>query len=292
MALTIGRTRLRVHPLALMMPVAAAMLGLRREIAALMIALTVHEAAHLLAAQALGVGVEQVDLMPFGGAIRTENPYAIAPIRLAAVAAAGPAGNLLALLASAALAHWGALAPEAAVAQLRANLILMLFNLLPALPLDGGRMLYALLAERMGRNRAAEIGILAGRVVAALLIALAVASAFATHRFNLSPAFAAIFILASAGDERSALSDARIHAWLRELRPLSAPIRAQLWAVGGDCAARRALRMARADALTLFAVYENSRLSGFTDDRQLLRAVVESDGDLTVSQAGKACDGP
>ena len=284
MALTLGRTRLRLHPLALLAPVIAAMLGPRQAVLALMIALAVHEAAHLLAARALGVGIRQLDLMPFGGAIRMENPYALAPAKVLAVAAAGPAGNLAALVTAAALAHWRVLSGGMALELIRVNLTLMLFNLLPALPLDGGRMLWAMLAERLGRERAVSVGILAGRVVAVLLAALSVLSAVAAHRLNLSLAFAAIFILASADDERGALSDARLRACLGELRPIRAPVPARLWAVGGDCPARRALRVARADAITVYAVYENSRLSGFTDDRQLLRAVVENDGDIAIGQ--------
>ena len=62
---------------------------------------------------------------------------------------------------------------------------------------------------------------------------------------------------------------------------------ARVVAVGGECDARLALRAARADALTLYAVYENSRLMRFTDDRRLLRAVIENDGDIAV---GKACE--
>ncbi|MBR1820392.1 MAG: site-2 protease family protein, partial [Clostridia bacterium] len=217
MTLTIGGTRLKVHPLMLMFPVAGAMLGARDDFAALMIALTAHEAAHLLMAKALGVGISQISLMPFGGAIRLDNPYALPPGKLLAVAAAGPAGSLLALLTAAALAHWRVLSPYFALALMQVNWVLMLFNLLPALPLDGGRMLYALLAGRAGRARAAEIGIWSGRAVAALLVGMAVYPALTWGRFNLSPAFAAIFILASAADERRALGSAHIKTLLSEL---------------------------------------------------------------------------
>ncbi len=284
-ALTVGRTRIRAHPLALLMPVAALLLGVREEVAALMVGLAVHEAAHLLAARVLGVGVRQLSLMPFGGAIALENPYALAPAKLLAVAAAGPAGSLLALITSAALAHWHVLSPGFALALVRANLLLGLFNLLPALPLDGGRMLYALTANRLGRARAVELGIRVGYGLAAALVAMAVAGALAFHRLNLSPVFAAVFLLASASDERRALSGAHLKALLSELAPLTAPVPARVWAVGGDCPARDALRAARADALTLFAVYSGSRLTSFTDDRRLLKAVLENEGSVRVRDA-------
>ena len=285
MALTVGRTKLLAHPLALLMPVLALALGAGSEALALTIGLAAHEAAHLLAARALGVGVSQLRLMPFGGAISLENPYAIAPGKLLAVAAAGPAGSLLCLILSAALAHWRALSPGLSLALIQANLVLMLFNLVPALPLDGGRMLYALLCDRLGRAKAAELGILLGRITAAMLAGLALAMAILHRRVNLSLLFAAAFLLASAGDERQALSGADLRALLGTLKPVAQPMPARMVAVGEDCAARAALRAARADALTLYAVYSGSRLVRLTDDRRLLEALIAGGADARVGDA-------
>lgn len=280
-----GRARLSVHPLGLLFPIVMLALGARAEAAALLAALAAHEGAHLLAARALGVGVARLRLMPFGGALELENPYALPPARLFAVAAAGPLANLLLLLSSAALAHWRVLSPIPALASLQVNGTLLLFNLLPALPLDGGRMLYALLAERTGREKAVAIGIRAGRAVAGLLVAAAVYGLVARGRFNLSFALAAVFILASARDEREALSGARLKAVLGALAPPGPPRRASLWAVSGDCDVRRALRVARADSVTLYAVYDGSRLSSFTDDGRLLNAAAERGWETPVSEA-------
>ena len=284
MALTLGRTRVRAHPLALMYPAMAAMLGGRLDAAALLMGLAVHEGAHLLAARGLGVDVSQLRLMPFGGAITLENPYALSPARLLAVAAAGPLGNGLALFVGAALAHWRLISPTLALALLRVNLVLLVFNLLPALPLDGGRMLYALLFPTLGRDRAASVGIWAGRTVAGLLLALALASLLAVGRFNLPCAVAAVFLLASGPDERRALSEVRARTVLSELRPILRPVPARIWGVGGDCRVRDALRAARPDALTLYAVYKDSRLASVTDDRRLLEAALKEGLEATLGE--------
>ena len=284
MALTLGRTRVRAHPLALMYPAMAAMLGGRSDAVALLMGLAVHEGAHLLAARGLGVGVSQLRLMPFGGAITLENPYALSPARLLAVAVAGPLGNGLALFVGAALAHWRLISPALALALLRVNLALFVFNLLPALPLDGGRMLYALLFPTLGRDRAASVGIWAGRVVAGLLLALALASLLAVGRFNLPCAVAAVFLLASGPDERRALSEVRARTVLSELRPILRPVPARIWGVGGDCRVRDALRAARPDVLTLYAVYKDSRLASVTDDRRLLEAALKEGLEATLGE--------
>ena len=277
-----GHLRLRLHPLALLMPPLALALGLRDETPALLISLIAHEAGHLAAARAARVRMDALTVMPFGCALKLGNLYALSPGQVLAVSAGGPMFSLLLLFADGALAHWGVLSPAFALDLLRVTLLLLLFNLLPALPLDGGRMLYALLSERMGRARAVELGILLGRIVAALLLALAAAAAILLRRVNLSPVFAAIFILASANDEREALSGANARALLGELTPLVRPVPARVWAVGGDCPARIALRAARADALTLYAVYSGSRLIDLTDDRRLLEAVLERNADLAI----------
>lgn len=278
MTLRIGGTRVRAHPLALLFPLAAAMLGVRGDAAALLAALAAHEGAHLLAARWMRIGVSQIRLMPFGGAIRMENPYALPAGRLAAVAAAGPLGNLALLVACAALAHWGTLSPVAALAALKANLLLMLFNLLPALPLDGGRMLVAWLSPRLGTARAVGIGIAVGRAVAAALLALCAWTGVARGRFNLSLALCAVFMLASAADERRAADDARARTLLNALKPPAGPARVRLLAVDGGCPAREALRFADPGAPTLFAVYAGGALRGFTDDRALLETALSPGG--------------
>src|SRR5699024_1868852 len=109
-------------PLMLLFPILAALLGEGASAAALIASLFIHELAHAAAARLLHVGMSSVRLTPFGGMSRIENPYAISAPRVFAVAAAGPAANLLALLSCGALfAH----VPNAALAELmRANAVL------------------------------------------------------------------------------------------------------------------------------------------------------------------------
>lgn len=285
MPLSIGRTRIIIHPLALLYPLAAAMLGPGSEVAALLIALTIHEGAHLLAANALGIGISRLRLTPFGGAMTMDNPYGLSPLRLAAVAIAGPLANLMALIAAGALAHWRMVGPGFALSLMQTNLVLLAFNLLPALPLDGGRVAYALLSLRFRREKALGFGIWMGRAVAAALVAACVLFAVKWRRVNLSFLFAAVFILASADDERQALSGSRLKAVLGALRPIEGPVPARVYAVGADCDAREALRAAKPDALTLFAVYKGNRLSSITDDRRLVEAALERGMGVRVGEA-------
>ena len=107
-----------------------------------------HEAAHLAVAAGLGCRVLGLRLLPLGGVLSLGPEVGAVPAIEAAVAAAGPLHHVL-ILSLAALAapfprslgsHWPFFA--------RANLTLALFNLLPIYPLDGGRLLRAVLVDR------------------------------------------------------------------------------------------------------------------------------------------------
>ena len=270
MQLPLKRTQLRIDWAMLLFPIVAAALGEGRTAGILFLSLGVHEAAHCLAARALNIGVRSLRLTPFGCLSEIENPYVVSAPRLIAVSAAGPAANLLTLLTAASLCHWRLLSAPAAAEIICVNALLMAFNLLPALPLDGGRILYAILSLFVPRRRAVEAGILLGRMLAVLLL-LAALWGFAVHRMlNLSPLFAALFLLSSARDERRALTDSRIRTLTESLQPLGKPMPAEIIAVDADTSPEAALRQAAPGRVTLFALFQNGRFSAFIDDRTLV----------------------
>lgn len=136
-----------------------------------------HELAHALEARRRGVHVGGITLFLFGGA--TETRFDVRrPIDELALTAAGPLvslalSGLLGLVAYA--AGWGGATVVAETVGVVAwlNLALALFNLLPGAPLDGGRILRALVWHRTGdRRRATLVAADAGRVIAMLLVSL------------------------------------------------------------------------------------------------------------------------
>lgn len=192
----------------------------------LFLCVTLHELGHSLAAQRFGVPVREIVLLPVGGvAVLGKNPDT--PRHELIIAAAGPAVNvaiaaLLVPVTGAAL-QWegldprdlasGNLGPSLATFllwMLKANVALVLFNLLPAFPLDGGRMLRAGLAMRLGYARATRLAAGVGQVLAVGLGVLGVATG------NLLLALVAVFIFFGAGLEsahaqaKSVLSNLRI----------------------------------------------------------------------------------
>lgn len=263
----------------------ACRLGLKAEACATICALTVHETAHLAAAAAAGVPIPELRLMPFGGSASIGNPYAIAPWQLFIVASAGPLSNLFLILSSAALCHWGIMDYSLAALFTRVNLLLMLFNILPALPLDGGRMLYALLFRRFGAERSLAIGLWTGRILALLLLSGAILLFIFKGIFNLSYIFAAVFLLSSGPKERAALSVSNFRSIMTALTPVISPVPVNMTAVDITCPARIALRSSRPGSVNLYAVYAGGVLIGFSDEKTLAKLCINADTSATVSEA-------
>jgi Zn-dependent protease len=121
-----------------------------------------HELGHALVARRLGVHVSGIELSFFGGAAKMVQMPRSANHEIA-IAAAGPAVSLM--LGGLGLGL-GALLHAPFVAMIGwINLVIAGFNLIPALPMDGGRILRALLTHRMDFVRATDVAVLIARVV-------------------------------------------------------------------------------------------------------------------------------
>jgi Zn-dependent protease/CBS domain-containing protein len=143
----------------------------------------VHELSHSLVARAYGLPVRRILLYPLGGfsEIDKEPPT---PGREFAVSAAGPALSLVLAACGYGLMRVvpGDTIGGTLVSQLRwANLVVGLFNLLPGLPLDGGRMLRAAVWKLTGRpGTATVVAAWAGRLIAVALFVVPFAAGMVT----------------------------------------------------------------------------------------------------------------
>jgi stage IV sporulation protein FB len=132
-----------------------------------------HELGHALTARRFGVGTRDIILLPIGGVARLER-MPERPSQELIVAAAGPLVSLALWLGFLAIGRiiggpptagpFGGLPLFAQLAQI--NLALALFNLIPAFPMDGGRMLRAVLAWRGDFLRATRIAAAIGQAMA------------------------------------------------------------------------------------------------------------------------------
>ncbi len=140
-----------------------------------------HELGHALAARGFGIGTRDITLYPIGGVARLDR-MSERPFEEIVIAVAGPlvnvviaAGllvglNLVNLVPSADVLDTGTLAEVFVAKVLLSNVALVIFNMIPAFPMDGGRVLRAVLAMGLGRVRATEVAVGVAKVFALLFV--------------------------------------------------------------------------------------------------------------------------
>jgi Zn-dependent protease/CBS domain-containing protein len=165
-----------------------------------------HELGHAFAAKAYGIRTVDITLLPIGGVARMER-MPEKPAQELVVAIAGPlvnvviAATLLFVLAVTGNLDFSEVFDptrfNALWALLYTNVMMVVFNLIPAFPLDGGRVLRALLATRLSYERATQIAATVGQALALLM------GIWAFSKGPPSLALIAIFIYMGAESESS-----------------------------------------------------------------------------------------
>lgn len=155
----------RVHPLLLVFFAVYFAAGMLERAAVALVALLAHEMGHLLVARQLGLTVKRLEVFPFGGVTYLENAYGLRPAQQILLALAGPLASAAVFVLGLGLMRHGYLTGKTGQFFLTVNFLLAAFNLLPGLPLDGGRILAACLARKKGVHRATHISARLGQIV-------------------------------------------------------------------------------------------------------------------------------
>lgn len=252
-------------------------------IAAFFVIVLLHELGHALAARHYGVPTRDITLLPIGGVARIER-IPENPRQELVIALAGPAVNVLI-----AVIYWGAVSPISAIVHPRdlqlvggdfleklvwGNVAMGVFNLAPAFPMDGGRVLRAVLAWRLGHTRATRIAVDIGQALAFAL------GAIGLYAMNPIYVFVALFVYLGAEDEgeiarvQSALSGIPVERiMIREFRSL-AP----------SDALERAVEHILAGCHQDFPVIEGERVVGVLTRKDLVTALAKRGPQAPVAE--------
>jgi Zn-dependent protease len=263
---------------------------------------TLHELGHSLVARRLGVRVRDITLLPIGGIARLET-LPKKPLYELLIALVGPAVNFvlaiglglaLVLVGSAGFlldlgnlsnspngAYGLLVGPRSTLSLiiylLGANLILGLFNLIPAFPMDGGRVLRSLLATLTSYPRATRIAARVGQVMAVGLILLALSPVG-----NISLVLVALFVFTGASFEDQAV---QARAILHGLQVRNAmPVRTAR-AVSPDDTLADVMGSNLRNQQYDFPVVRDGVLVGILSRDDLLAAFRHSGGHVRVEQA-------
>ncbi len=166
---------------------------------ALFVCVVLHEFGHALTARRYGIGTRDITLYPIGGVAMLSGR--LRPRHELWVALAGPAVNVvIAFVLGIGLSLTGGLTANRVEGTffgnlMAANVAMAIFNLLPAFPMDGGRVLRALIARRTTEARATQIAAAVGQTLAVAMFLLGL--------LRQEPSFTliAVFIFFGAGQE-------------------------------------------------------------------------------------------
>ena len=191
--------RLKINIILIFAVVAMSILGMWDTVLYFVPSLLLHECAHILAAGACGIIIEDMELLPFGCSAKVKSFTGLPPVREIFVAAAGPAVNMI---AAAGVYFFDKYCMEISWAKplIAVNLMLAAINMLPALPLDGGRILRAVLSKYIGNKRATKASAWMGVVFSAIIAALGVYFSIKGY-FNYSMLLMAVFLMYAAVKE-------------------------------------------------------------------------------------------
>lgn len=267
--------KVRVHPLCLLVGVLSALTGTLLPFLSAILAAALHECAHAFAARRYGFALDTLVLMPYGATIAGDIG-GIGKKEELCVLLAGPLANAATALAFVAL-WW--LYPETypytdTAAYVSASLCLV--NLLPAWPLDGGRILHLALSP-LGEVRSMRIVRAVTFLLAAGVLAFFVWSCFSSPAWT-ALAFAVLLAAGVFGGGRYApLKFSRKKSLARGMSERRIVISA-------GRPVRAAFRYLREESYLVLVLYEGGEFVGEVTEEEYLAAVRRGDWALPLSQ--------
>ncbi|HHW02017.1 MAG TPA: hypothetical protein GXX35_04285 [Thermoanaerobacterales bacterium] len=169
--------------------------GLWVHMLAALAALGFHELGHVVTARTMGMKVEKIEILPFGGRIKIANLYETIPEVEMLTALAGPMTNFAVSFFLLFLIEQKVILPQTGNNFIDYQLMIGLFNMLPALPLDGGRVFILWLRQHMNFISAVRTAARLSKVLAAVLFLTAVIGLFMGKLF-INFIIAGIFLIA------------------------------------------------------------------------------------------------
>ncbi|WP_233531664.1 M50 family metallopeptidase [Paenibacillus alkalitolerans] len=222
--INIWGVRFRIHPLLTIVLLLSAVTGHFIEIITLFGIVVIHELGHITAAKHFGWRMREVRLTPFGGVAVTDEAGSVPAREEAVVAVSGPLMNVLMIGFAYGLEAAGVWTEAWMHYWVRANMTLLLFNLIPVMPLDGGKLLQSLFSLAVPYHRTLRVTVMVSLLASAAMLGTAL-SRFGSGGIELNLAMIASFLLYSNWYEWKTLPyrfirflmrrNARVEDWMR-----------------------------------------------------------------------------
>ncbi|HST31677.1 MAG TPA: site-2 protease family protein [Chthoniobacterales bacterium] len=253
----------------------------------LFLCVVLHEFGHAIAAKGYGINTPDITLLPIGGVARLER-IPEEPKQELVIAIAGPLVNvIIAACLYVVIGARGNIAPENAVKSgdmlgglFQINVLLVLFNLLPAFPMDGGRVLRAVLATRLTYARATQVAATVGQAFAFLFGIVGLFGIPGLYHANPFLIFIALFVYLGASQEAAL---AQMRAVSRHFPVSSAMVR-EFRTLPATATLQEAVDALLATSQHDFPVVdENGGVAGILTRHDLIAALRKDDPNIRVS---------
>jgi stage IV sporulation protein FB len=237
-----------------------------------------HEFFHIIAAKILKVSVSRVELLPFGVTARLDPQLIKSPGREILIAAAGPISSFFAAAVFWKLTRAGLCAGAFGEFLVTINLCVGALNLTPILPLDGGRILRAILAVNLGIFRATILVIKMSRIFSIIIMVFA-AFLFLIASFNFSLIIICAFLLANLTLEQNFINLTLMKEILAPNRklPRNAQARAKIIAISENLPAIKLLKYFSQNFFHIFFIISPSgRVLKISTETEIMASLVEN----------------
>lgn len=285
---TISGVTIKINPGVLLVFVGAFVFDMLGSLLQSFLTLVLHELSHAVAAYSMGYKFSCIELMPYGG-VANISQSVISPRAEFIIAMAGPVSNFFIAGALAVAMNFFPPLENTLNYFLTINLALAFFNMLPAAPLDGGRMLSSILSKIMSISAAVKTSAVAG-IITSLLMLGAWGYLLYCGAVNIFLLVMGVFLIIGAVKEFLKLPEAKLTAMVKRSDALhhGESIRARSVVVNTETKARSALRELSSYSYTFMHVVDkNMKHVGLVDEYSLLNGISKFGPNVTVGELVK-----
>jgi stage IV sporulation protein FB len=272
--------KVKVHPLFLLLLAAAFFTGLFVQAVVIFAIVVIHELGHICVAASLGYRVRDMELLPFGGVARLEHgTLGWSPRDETAIAIAGPLNNIFLVMVAVLMYQMHFWNESMTVFFIKGNLMIAFFNLIPAFPLDGGRILRAALSRTEGYKKATEVAVAMSFVFSAILVLTGVL-ALAAGQLNVGVMVLGVFLALSALQARRQLRfDAVRFLDAKRRQKKTAPQPASVLAASSRISVADVIHRFGPDTYHIvYVLDDNENVIDTIGEEELIRAALEQNG--------------
>lgn len=285
---SLGATEVLLHPALPLCFLYALLTGHGTFMLLSMLSILLHEGSHVIVSMMFGQSPSSVELTPLGAVMRLEDEGRLRFLPRLLMLLAGPAATLILSWAAVQLTLHGALSAETGRLLFMGNLSILILNLLPVLPLDGGRILSLVLEKLLPLQICRRAMRMLGCLVGIGLIILNVYATLQLGGWNLSLALAGCCMLYSSSVATTTQAAAEMRYFMdRKIRlEQKGWIGTRIISARIDLPLRRLIHSLPPRNLAIFAGIEpgTMRMLGYIHEGELIQQYLSKPG-VTLSEA-------